>query len=58
MNPARLAVVNAVYDKLDVNGNNLVRVDTVAKHFNPDRHPDVVNSQMTPKKAYMQFMQM
>ena len=44
MSQPRIDVVNQAYDKLDVDGTNKVTVDTIARHFRVDKHPDVVTS--------------
>lgn len=42
MSQARIDVVNRAYDKLDYDGRDSVTVDDIAKHFRPDKHPDVI----------------
>jgi Ca2+-binding EF-hand superfamily protein len=41
MSQARIDVVNQAYDKLDVDGNERVTVDHIARNFRVDKHPDV-----------------
>ena len=58
MNEDRLSWIRAAYDKLDVNKDGLVKLDDIAKIFDVSATPEVSQSKVDPKEAYMQYMSM
>jgi Ca2+-binding EF-hand superfamily protein len=58
LNEDRLSWIRAAYDKLDVNKDGLVKLDDIAKIFDVSSMPEVSQSKVDPKEAYMQYMSM
>jgi len=58
LNEDRLSWIKAAYDKLDVNKDGLVKLDDIAKIFDVSATPEVSQSKVDPKEAYMQYMSM
>lgn len=42
MNDFRVNLIRKAYNKLDINGDGLVKLDDIAKLFDASKHPDVL----------------
>ena len=56
MNDARKHWIRAAYNKLDVNGDGLVKLDDIATLYDASEHPDVKDGRKTPEEVYQEFM--
>jgi Ca2+-binding EF-hand superfamily protein len=57
-NANRIAIIRKAYQKLDVNGDGLVKLDDIAQLFSVNGHPDVTSGKMSPDDAYRNFMKL
>lgn len=56
MNENRLSLIRKAYEKLDVVKDGLVKLDDIAKLYDPSKNPDVVAGRKTPVEVYREFM--
>lgn len=49
LSDSRKGYIRQAYDKLDVNGDGLVKLDDIAKLYDVSQHPDVMQGKMTPE---------
>lgn len=56
MSDYRMSLIRKAYNKLDVNGDGLVKLDDIAKLFDVSKHPDVLQRRKTPMEIYKEFM--
>jgi Ca2+-binding EF-hand superfamily protein len=56
LNPRRKALVDALFDKIDVNGNGILEVDDLKACADFSRHPLVLNYSITEEEAARQYL--
>jgi len=56
LNETRKRIIRQAYDKLDVNRDGSVRLDDIAKLYNVDAHPDIINGNKNPEQVFIEFM--
>ena len=56
LNESRIEWIKKAYQKLDVNGDGLVKLDDIARIYDVSQHVDVISGKLTPEQAYRQFM--
>jgi Ca2+-binding EF-hand superfamily protein len=49
-------VIRQAYDKLDVNRDGTVKLEDIAKLYNVESHPDVINGHKSPEQVFVEFM--
>ena len=56
LTPAREAVIEKAYKKLDANGDGTVRLDDIAKLYDASQHPEVISGKKTEQDIFMEYM--
>ena len=56
INDFRVSWIRKAYQKLDVNGDGLVKLDDIAQLYDVSKHPDIVQGRKNPKEVYLEFM--
>ena len=52
----KLDIVGAVYEKLDINNNEKVPLETIKISYNSDNHPDVLNGKINSEEKMLEFI--
>ena len=58
LNEFRIGLIRKAYEKLDVNADQSVRLDDIAKLYDVSKHPDVTSGRKKPNEVNMEFMKM
>lgn len=56
LNENRLALIAKAYQKLDKNGDGLVKLDDIAQIYDVSKHPDIIGGKKEPAEVYREFM--
>lgn len=56
MNEGRKACVMKAYGKLDVNGDQQVKLDDIARLYDASQHPEVMDGRRSERDVFMEFM--
>lgn len=56
MNDTRRNCVKKAYAKLDVNGDQQVKLDDIARLYDASQHPEVVDGRRGEREVFMEFM--
>lgn len=56
MNDFRYYIVNKAFDKLDVNGQDVIHLETVVSQFDVRRHPAVVEGRKSEEQVLAEFL--
>ncbi len=46
------------YNKLDINGDGLVKLDDIARIYDVSKHPDILSGKKDATQVYREFMSM
>ena len=52
----KLDIVGLVYEKLDINNNEKVPLETIKISYNSDNHPDVLNGKINSEEKMLEFI--
>jgi Ca2+-binding EF-hand superfamily protein len=56
INQFREVLIRKAYQKLDINGDGLVKLDDISKIYDASEHPEVLSGKKTAEDVYREFM--